>query len=90
MEASSQRALPVLLLCFHFDPTTGRYTLAIMKVLQLAGLMTVLTVAGTLSVSRSAAKAARDEYRLFRYAPTSAPETDYLLLALAAGLLSRF
>ena len=23
------RALPILLLCFHYDPTTGRYTLAI-------------------------------------------------------------
>jgi protein SCO1/2 len=40
-------ATPVLLLCFHFDPTTGRYTLAITKVLQLAGLLTVLTL-GTL------------------------------------------
>lgn len=38
-------ATPVLLLCFHFDPTTGRYTLAITKVLQLAGLLTVLTLA---------------------------------------------
>jgi protein SCO1/2 len=40
-------ATPILLLCFHFDPTTGRYTLAITKVLQLAGLLTVLTL-GTL------------------------------------------
>ena len=37
-------ATPVLLLCFHFDPATGRYTLAITKVLQLAGLLTVLTI----------------------------------------------
>ena len=42
-----EQATPVLLLCFHFDPTTGRYTLAITKVLQLAGLLTVLTL-GTL------------------------------------------
>ena len=40
----AQAAAPVLLLCFHFDPTTGRYTLAITKVLQLAGLLTVLTM----------------------------------------------
>lgn len=40
-------AAPVLLLCFHFDTTTGRYTLAITKVLQVAGLVTVLTL-GTL------------------------------------------
>lgn len=41
-------ALPVLLLCFHYDPETGRYTLAIMKLLRLAGLFTVVTIAGTL------------------------------------------
>jgi protein SCO1/2 len=41
-------ALPVLLLCFHYDPQTGRYTLAIMKLLRLAGLITVVTIAGTL------------------------------------------
>ena len=28
-------ANPILLLCFHFDSTTGRYTLAVMKVLRL-------------------------------------------------------
>lgn len=38
----------VLLLCFHFDPTTGRYTLEIMKLLRLAAALTVATVAGTL------------------------------------------
>ncbi|MFL5279653.1 MAG: SCO family protein [Rhodopila sp.] len=41
-----QRASPILLLCFHYDPTTGRYTLAIMKVLRLMGIMAVLTVGG--------------------------------------------
>ena len=41
-------ALPVLLLCYHFDPATGRYTLAILKLLRLAGVITALTVAGTL------------------------------------------
>lgn len=40
-------AAPVLLLCFHFDPNTGRYTLAIAKVLQLAGLLTVLILVAT-------------------------------------------
>jgi protein SCO1/2 len=43
----AQAALPaVLLLCFHFDETTGRYTLAIMKVLRLMGVVTILTIAG--------------------------------------------
>ncbi len=39
-----QKASPVLLLCFHFDPTTGRYTLAIVKVLRIAGVITVLGI----------------------------------------------
>ena len=34
----AKAALPVLLLCFHFDPTTGRYTLAVTRLLQLAGV----------------------------------------------------
>ena len=41
-------ALPVLLFCFHYDPTTGRYTLAIMKLLRLAAGITVVVVGGTL------------------------------------------
>jgi protein SCO1/2 len=41
-------AAPLLLICFHFDPTTGRYSLAIMKVLRLAGVLTALTIAGML------------------------------------------
>ena len=44
-------ATPVLLLCFHFDPTTGRYTLAITKVLQLAGLLTVLTIGALIGLA---------------------------------------
>jgi protein SCO1/2 len=47
-----QAVQPVLLLCFHFDPTTGRYSLAIMKLLRLTGLLTVLTVLGVLLVLR--------------------------------------
>jgi protein SCO1 len=42
------RALPVLLLCFHFDPTTGRYTLAVLKLLKLGAGLTVLVIGGTL------------------------------------------
>ncbi len=44
----ARAGLPILLLCFHFDPTTGRYTLEILKVLKLAGVLTVLTLAGVL------------------------------------------
>jgi protein SCO1 len=39
-------AAPLLLICFHFDPTTGRYSLEILKVLRLAGVLTVLTIGG--------------------------------------------
>ncbi len=39
---------PVLLLCFHFDATTGRYTLEILKLLQLAGGLTVVTILAVL------------------------------------------
>jgi protein SCO1/2 len=32
----------VLLFCFHYDPTTGKYGLVIWRVVQLAGIVTVL------------------------------------------------
>jgi protein SCO1/2 len=31
----------LLLYCFHYDPTTGKYALVVMKVLRLAGVLTV-------------------------------------------------
>jgi protein SCO1/2 len=45
------RALPILLLCFHYDPATGRYTLAILRVLQLGAAITVLVVGGTVTLA---------------------------------------
>ena len=44
----SALAQPVLLLCFHFDPQTGRYTLAVTKLVRLAAALTVLALGGTL------------------------------------------
>lgn len=41
----------ILLLCFHYDPSTGRYSLAVMRVLQLAGCATLVTLG--LFISRS-------------------------------------
>jgi protein SCO1 len=41
------RALPILLLCFHYDQATGRYTLAVTRVLRLAGAITILVLGGT-------------------------------------------
>lgn len=43
----------ILLLCFHYDPQTGRYSLAITKALRLAGIATVVLIAlGILLLSR--------------------------------------
>ena len=41
-------ALPILLLCYDYDASTGHYSLAIMKLLRLAGVITVLTLGTTL------------------------------------------
>jgi len=45
VEASSERigtaTDQVLLYCFHYDPTTGRYALVVMNVLRLGGLLTL-------------------------------------------------
>lgn len=35
----------ILLLCFHYDPQTGGYSLAITKALRIAGVLTVIAVA---------------------------------------------
>lgn len=39
---------PLLLLCFHFDEATGRYSLEVMKLIRLAAILTVIVIAGTL------------------------------------------
>ncbi len=52
VEASEERiGSPVdqiLLLCFHYDPSTGKYSLAVMSVIRAAGVATVLAIAGFL------------------------------------------
>ena len=40
----------LLLYCFHYDPMTGRYGLAIMRAVRLAGAATVLAIAGFIVV----------------------------------------
>ena len=52
----SQASLPVLLLCFHFDPATGHYTLVIEKVLRLMAVLTVLTLGSLLVVLHRSAR----------------------------------
>ena len=48
VEAAAQRiGSPIdklLLLCYHYDPQTGKYGLVIMRVIRLAGLATVLSL----------------------------------------------
>jgi protein SCO1 len=48
MEASEEKIgspiAQVLLMCFHYDPATGKYSLAVMRVLQGAGILTVLGI----------------------------------------------
>jgi protein SCO1/2 len=38
----------VLLFCFHYDATQGKYTLAIVNILKIAGVLTLLCLAGLL------------------------------------------
>lgn len=40
----------VLLLCYHYDPTTGKYGLLIMRVIRVAGLLTVLMLCGGIAL----------------------------------------
>jgi protein SCO1/2 len=40
----------VLLFCFHYDATQGKYTLVIINVLKIAGVVTVLLLAGLLYI----------------------------------------
>lgn len=39
----------VILFCYQYDPTTGKYSLAIIRVIQLAGVLTVLVLGGFIS-----------------------------------------
>lgn len=49
----------LLLLCFHYDPQTGRYSLAITKALRVGGALTVLLIAlGIAFLSRRRRRAA--------------------------------
>ncbi len=58
LEAASQERVlagirPLLLLCFHYNPLTGKYSLAIVKVLRLASALTVLGLAAMMFWART-------------------------------------
>ena len=40
----------VLLFCYHYDPATGKYGLIISRVIQLAGVLTILLVGGLILI----------------------------------------
>jgi protein SCO1/2 len=47
------RAEQFLLYCFHYDPSTGKYSLAVMRLIQAGGVLTVAMLAGFVVVCRS-------------------------------------
>jgi protein SCO1/2 len=40
----------LLLYCYHYDPATGRYSLVVTRALQVAGVATMLVLAGFMVV----------------------------------------
>ena len=36
----------VLLYCYHYDPSSGRYSMVVMNVLRLAGILTIVVIGG--------------------------------------------
>ncbi|HXE79410.1 MAG TPA: SCO family protein [Vicinamibacterales bacterium] len=49
----------LFLYCFHYDPKSGRYSLAIMRIVRLAGVLTVGLIVGGIVVMRRREKAKR-------------------------------
>lgn len=62
-EASAGKSVSVtdrvLLYCFHYDPSTGKYSLKIVRVVQLGGLVTVLLLGTFLVMMFRAERAAK-------------------------------
>ena len=69
IEASEERiGTPIddfLLFCYHYDPATGKYGAAVLRLVRVAGILTILAFATFLTVSlrreRAAARAAGPE-----------------------------
>jgi protein SCO1/2 len=53
----------VLLFCYHYDPATGKYGAAVLRLVRVAGIATVLAFLSFLTVSLRKEKAARREPR---------------------------
>ncbi len=48
----------LLLYCYHYDPATGKYGLVLMRVLRLAGVVTVVCIGGFILILRRREKRA--------------------------------
>jgi protein SCO1/2 len=42
----------VLLFCYHYDPTTAKYSASILKIIRLGGVLTILCIVGGILISR--------------------------------------
>ena len=58
----------LLLYCYHYDPTTGKYGLVLMNVLRLGGVLTVVLIGGIIVLHAAARKARAGRTRRARRA----------------------
>jgi protein SCO1 len=42
----------VLLFCYHYDPTTAKYSASILRIIRLGGVLTILCIVGGILISR--------------------------------------
>lgn len=42
----------VLLFCYHYDPTTAKYSASILKIIRLGGILTIICLVGGILISR--------------------------------------
>ncbi|HMH43473.1 MAG TPA: hypothetical protein VK557_08325, partial [Pyrinomonadaceae bacterium] len=42
----------LMLYCYHYDPSTGKYGVAIMNVMRVAGVITIILIVGMLFLLR--------------------------------------
>jgi protein SCO1/2 len=42
----------VLLFCYHYDPTTAKYSASILKIIRVGGILTILCIVGGILISR--------------------------------------
>jgi len=67
----------VFLFCFHYDPSEGKYGLAIMNLVRLGGVLTVLGIGGLVMVLRRQEKRRRGEGTLAGETPApQAPQAE--------------